>query len=144
MAVSHNAIVTRCARDTMDLRIRPFPFPLIIVIYILNECHYYYRNQIKGNSKSMDYRLPTPHTKHTTYTTHHIHHTPHAPHNTYATHHIHHTPHTYHTPHTHHTHQAHHIAMELGPQEFEPWSSQTNDLIIDACCFIARRSELLG
>ena len=34
--------------------------------------------------------------------------------------------------------------FESGPRIFEPWSSQTNDFKIDTCCFLARRSALLG
>ena len=32
----------------------------------------------------------------------------------------------------------------FGPHDFEPWSSQTNDLKIDTCHFLARYSALLG
>ena len=32
----------------------------------------------------------------------------------------------------------------FGPRRFEPWSSQTNELKIDSCRFLARHSALLG
>ena len=34
--------------------------------------------------------------------------------------------------------------MELESRGFDSWSSQTNDLKIDVCCLLVRRSALLG
>ena len=34
--------------------------------------------------------------------------------------------------------------MGSEPHGFKPWSSQTNDIKLDTCCFLARCSALLG